>query len=120
MSHIDIFFLIFNTDSYILSNENIRKKFPLDRFLYSNFSTKLDFLIINVACIHIVNENAGSLVEQSMNITAESKSVATMKSVESVQTKSVVESSTSIKSVTSSSTRSHQSMEYEETIEYSD
>lgn len=120
-----MFFLIFVYGERKASNIFVHPisndfEFPLDRFLYSNFSTKLDFLIINVACVHIVNENAGSLVEQSMNITAESKSVATMKSVESVQTKSVVESSTSIKSVTSSSTRSHQSMEYEETIEYSD
>ncbi|XP_076766287.1 uncharacterized protein LOC143433060 [Xylocopa sonorina] len=67
-----------------------------------------------------VNENAGSLVEQSLNVSSESKSVSTMKSVQSVQTKSVVESSTSIKSVTASSTRSQQSMEYEETVEYTD
>ena len=67
-----------------------------------------------------VNETAGSLMEQSLNVSAESKSVSTMKSVESVQTKSVVQSSTSIKSVSSSSTRSQQSMELEETLEYTD
>lgn len=76
---------------------------------------------LNKICLQFTaNESAGSLVEQSMNVTAESKSVSTMKSVESVQTKSVIESSTSIKSVSSSSTRSQQSMEYEETVEYSD
>lgn len=66
------------------------------------------------------NETADSLVEQSLNVSSESKSVSTMKSVQSVSTKSVMESSTSFKSVTASSTRSQQSMEFEETIEYSD
>lgn len=67
-----------------------------------------------------VNESGNSLVEQSLNVTSASKSVATVQSTQSVQSKSVIESSTSIKSVSSSSTRSHESTEYEETVEYSD